>query len=50
MGSKTKSGKDVQFYVSFRPEGSAVCSKQPLTAFINRFEGLPDTVTSSDLD
>ena len=49
MGAKTKAGKDVQFYVRFGPDGSAVCSKQSLAAFVNQFEGLPDTVAGNDI-
>ena len=48
LGAKTRRGERMQFYVRFGNDGSAHCSGQALTQFINRFEGLPDTVTNDD--
>lgn len=45
---KTKKGERVQFYVRFDDNATAQCAQHSLTQFINRFEGLPDTVADSD--
>ncbi len=48
VGAKTKAGARVQLYVTFGADGSVRCGPQSLAAFVNQFDGLPDTVPTDD--